>query len=50
MFLFPFVLFGKDLFEPVRLSRGGCLVHKGGIVKDDELLTATVTPKSCPFP
>jgi hypothetical protein len=43
---FPFVLFGKNLFEPVRLSRSDCPVHKGGIMKDDELLTATITPKS----
>jgi hypothetical protein len=42
---FPFVLFGKNLFEPVRLSRGDCLVREGGIMKDDELLTATITPK-----
>ena len=43
---FPFVLLGKNLFEPVRLSRSSCLVHECGIMKDDELLTATVTPKS----
>jgi hypothetical protein len=42
---FPFVLFGKNLFEPVRLTRSGCLVREGGIMKDDELLTATITPK-----
>jgi hypothetical protein len=34
---FPFVLFGKNLFEPVRLSRGDCLVREGGIMKDSAL-------------
>lgn len=43
---FPFVLLGKNLFEPVRLSLSGCLVCECGIMKDDELLTAPVTPKS----
>jgi hypothetical protein len=46
---FPFVLLGKSLFEPVRLSLSGCLVCECGIMKDDELLTAPVTPKSAHF-
>jgi hypothetical protein len=41
----PFVLFDKNLFEPVRLARSGCLVHEGEIMKHDELLTASITPK-----
>jgi hypothetical protein len=41
----PFVLFGKNLFEPVRLAHSGRPVHEGGIVKHDELLTASITPK-----
>ena len=50
MLLFPFVLFGKNLFEPVRLSRSDYLIHKGGVMKDDELLTARITPKSAHLP
>src|SRR2546423_11280869 len=41
----PFVLFDKNPFEPVRLARSGCLVHEGEIMKHDELLTASITPK-----
>ena len=46
MLPFSFVLFGKNFFEPVRLSLSGCLVPERGIMKHDELLAATVTPKS----
>ena len=46
---FPFVLLGKNLFEPVRLSLSSCLICECGIMKDAELLTATVTPKSAHF-
>jgi hypothetical protein len=45
VFPVPFVLFGKNLFEPVRLAHSCRPVHEGGIVKHDELLTATITPK-----
>lgn len=43
---FTIVFFSKNLFKPLRLSRSNCLVHNGGIMKDDELLPATITPKS----
>ena len=46
---FPFVLLGKNLLEPVRLSLSSCLVCECGIMKDAELLTATVTPQSAHF-
>ena len=42
---FPFMLVGENLFEPVRLAGSYCLVHEGGIMKHNELLLATVTPK-----
>ena len=49
MFSGSFVLFGKNLFQPERLSLGGGPVDGWGIVKDDELLTTTVTAKSAHF-
>ena len=45
MLPFPFVFLGKNLFEPLRLSFRRFLVRDCGIMKDDELLAATVTPK-----
>src|SRR5256885_16797704 len=41
----PFVFLGKNLFEPSRLSLRRFLVRHCGVMKDDELLSATVTPK-----
>ena len=46
MFLFVFVLLGKNLLGPVSLALSHSLVHECGIVLDDKFLTATVTPKS----
>jgi len=46
MFLFAFVLLGKNLLEPVSLALSHGLVHESGIVLDDKFLAATVTPKS----
>jgi hypothetical protein len=46
---FPFVLLGKNLFQPVRLPLGNRLVHEGGIMKHGELLAATVTAKGAHF-
>jgi hypothetical protein len=46
VFPFAFVLLGKNLFEPVRLSLSASLVHDCGIVEDDKFLAAAVTPKS----
>jgi hypothetical protein len=43
VFGFAFVFLGKNLFEPTRLLLCDCLVYAGGIMKDDELLTATIT-------
>ena len=42
---FPFVFLGKNFFEPLRLSSRCFLVHKRGIMKHDELLPASITPK-----
>ena len=46
----PLVLVDENPFEPVCLARSHCLVHEGGIMKYDELLPATVTPKGAHFP
>jgi hypothetical protein len=43
---FTIVLFSQNLFQPLRLPPSNCLVHNAGIMKDDEFLSATVTPKS----
>jgi hypothetical protein len=43
VFAFAFVLFSKNPFEPTRLLLGGCLVFASGFMKDDVLLTATIT-------
>ena len=43
---FPFVLLGKNLFEPMRLTLSDCLIHKCRIVEDDKSLTAIVAAKS----
>jgi hypothetical protein len=37
---FPFVLLGKNLFQPVRLPLCNCFVHESWIVKNNELLAA----------
>jgi hypothetical protein len=47
---FSFVFFGQNLFEPERLTCSGWPVHKFEVMKDDELLTATITPKGAHFP
>ncbi len=50
MLPFPFVVVGENLFEPVCLDRSHCSVYEGGIMKHEELLPATVTPKGAHFP
>jgi len=47
---FPFVLLGKNFFQPVRLPLSDFLVHEGGVLKHDELLAATFTAKSAHLP
>jgi hypothetical protein len=49
MLAFPFVFLGKNLFEPLRLSCRCSVVRKSRLMKDDELLAATVTPKRAHF-
>jgi hypothetical protein len=39
VFLFPFVLFRKNLFEPMRLSVRDRLIRECWLVRNDELLT-----------
>jgi hypothetical protein len=41
----PFVFLGKNLLESVRLSLGRFPVHEYGVMKDNKLLAASVTPK-----
>ncbi len=48
--LFPVVFLGKNLFEQVRLARSSSLVHERGIMPDDELLAAGITPKRAHLP
>ena len=49
MLPFSFVFLGKNLFEPLRLSCRRSVVHERRVMKDDELLAATVTPKYAHF-
>jgi len=42
-----FVFLGKNLFEPLCLSLRRFLIHE--LLKDGELLAATVTPKRAHF-
>jgi hypothetical protein len=49
MLPFPFVFFGKDLFQPLSLTFRELLIHEAGIVEDREFLAATITPKSTHF-
>ena len=46
---FPFVFLGKNLFKPVCLSLRRFLVNDCGVLKQDELLAAVVTPKRAHF-
>ena len=47
---FPLVFLGKNLFEPLRLSVRCFLIGESGVLQDDELFAATVTPKRTHFP
>jgi hypothetical protein len=47
--LFPFVLLGKNPFQPVRLPLGDRFVCEGGVMKHGELLAATFTAKGAHF-
>jgi len=42
----PFVFLSKNLFEPGGLPLRCFLVHELGVMKDEKLLSAIVTPKS----
>jgi hypothetical protein len=42
--LIALMLFGKDLFQPLCLPFRNQLIHRYGIVADEKLLAATVTP------
>jgi hypothetical protein len=44
VFPLAFVFLGKNFFEPLRLSLRRFLVHECGVMKDDKLLAALVTP------
>jgi hypothetical protein len=46
MLALPFVFLRKNLFEPGCLPLRCSLVHERGVMKDEKLLSATVTPKS----
>ena len=46
---FPFVFLGKNLFQPMRLSLRSLVIHERGILEDNELFAATVTPKRAHF-
>ena len=43
------MLLGKYPIEPLRLSLSRRLIYECGIMKDDELLTTTVTPECAHF-
>jgi hypothetical protein len=45
----PFVLLGKNPFQPVRLPLGDRFVHEGRVMKHGELLAATFTAKDAHF-
>ncbi len=49
MFPFPFVFLGKNPFEPVCLPLCSFLITECRVLKDNELLAATVTPKRAHF-
>ena len=49
MLALPFVFLGKNLFEPLCLSLRRFLIHESEVLKDGELLAATVTPKRAHF-
>jgi len=43
---FLLVLFGEDLFEPLRLSLGGGRVHEGRVMQDGKFFAAAIAAKS----
>ena len=45
VFLFPLVLFGKNLFEPMRLTVSDRLIHERARMTDDEVFAAYVAPQ-----
>jgi hypothetical protein len=45
VFLVALVLFCKDLFQPLCLLLRNPSIHRSGIVAQDELLTAAITPE-----
>jgi len=47
--LIPLVLFRKNLFEPMGLLVSDPLIHERGLVSDDELLAASITPQGTHF-
>ena len=46
---FSFVLLSKNLFDPLRLAICRFLIGETGVLQDDELFAATVTPKRAHF-
>ena len=49
MLPFSFVLLSENFFEPLRLSICRFLIGETGVLQDDELFAATVTPKRAHF-
>jgi hypothetical protein len=47
--LIPLVLFRKNLFEPMGLLVSDPLIHERGLVSDDELVAASITPQGTHF-
>ena len=46
---FSLVFLGKNLLKPPGLSLRRFLIHTSGIMKDDEILAANITPKRAHF-
>ena len=47
--LFSLVFLGKNLLKPLGLSLRHFLIHTRGVLKDNEILAADVTPKRAHF-
>jgi hypothetical protein len=46
---FSLVFLGKNLLKPLGLSLCRFIIHTRGVMKDDEILAADVTPKRAHF-
>jgi hypothetical protein len=49
MLLIPLMLFREDFFKPTRLVSRNPFISQRGLMPDNELLGATVTPKRAHF-